>query len=84
MLIAPRQSRMDHAQRKRESESVSYVVCTRNGVRWESETYLANFVAKNTSIDDIDLCQVMPAAGQVESLLGLAGHTRYNAPKSRG
>lgn len=61
----------DHAQREIEAESVAYIVCGRNGVSVASETYLSKFVQENTTLDQIDVYQVMRAAGQVETLLGL-------------
>ena len=50
----------------------------------KSETYLANYVKENTTIDHIDIYQVMRAAGQVETLLALTAHTKYDKPKKRG
>ena len=38
---------------------------------------LANYVRADTTVDQIDIYQVMRAAGQVESLLGLAAHARF-------
>ena len=74
----------DHAQEELEAESVAYVVCARNGVASASETYLANYVKKNTTLDQIDVYQVMRAAGQVEALLGLTAHTRFDKPATAG
>lgn len=71
---------MNHAQREIEAESVAYLVCARNGVISKSETYLANYIKCNTTIDHLDLYQVMRAAGQVEALLGLTAHTKYDKP----
>ena len=48
-----------------------------NGVQSKSQTYLSKFVNAYTTVDQIDVYQVMRAAGQVETLLGLAVHTRY-------
>ncbi|MBL8204740.1 MAG: hypothetical protein JNM09_10965 [Blastocatellia bacterium] len=48
----------------------------RNGVKSKSETYLTNFVSQNTTVDWLDLYQVMRAAGQVETILGLTAHTK--------
>lgn len=55
-----------------------WMVCSRNGVQCDSHTYPANFVAENTTIDNLDVYQIMRAAGQVESLLGLTAHTQYD------
>jgi hypothetical protein len=53
---------------------VAYIVCLRNGVESRSQTYLATYVSKNTTIEQIDIYQVLRAAGQVESMLGLSAH----------
>ena len=58
-------------------------VCARNGVKSKSKTYLSNYVKKNTTVDHIDLYQVMRAAGQVETLLGLTAHTPFDKPTSK-
>lgn len=71
-------ARPEHAQRELEAESVSYIVCCRNGVESKSQTYLANYVKSHTTIESLDFYQVMRAAGQVESLMGLATHTRFD------
>jgi len=47
----------------------------------KSETYLKDYVDKNTTVEQVDLYQVMRAAGQVETLLGLTTHTKYDKPK---
>jgi hypothetical protein len=58
-------------------------VCARNGVESKSQTYLTNYVQQHTKVEDLDLYQVMRAAGQIETLLGLVSHTRYEKPKPR-
>ena len=75
---------MDHPQRELEAESVAFLVAARNGVASKSEKYLADYVEKNTTVDHIDVYQVMRAAGQVEALLGLTAHTRYDKPSPKG
>jgi hypothetical protein len=40
-------------------------------------------VTDHTTIDSLDLYQVMRAAGQIESLLGLTMNTKYDRPKKR-
>lgn len=79
-LNVPSRLALDHTQMELEAESVSYLVCARNGVASKSEAYLAHYVTKNTMIDDIDVYKVMRAAGQVETLLGLTAHTKYALP----
>lgn len=73
-----------HAQRELEAESVAYLLCARNRVVSASETYLTNYVEYNTTVENIDVYQLMRAAGQVESLLGLTAHTRYDKPSPKG
>lgn len=80
-LSVPERPRLDHVQQELEAESVAFLVCERNGVKSKSETYLKDYVEAHTTIDHIDLYQVMRAAGQVETLLGLAAHTKYDKPK---
>lgn len=80
-LKVPERPRMTHAQQELEAESVAYLVCARNGVASKSQTYLSTFVKQNTTVDHIDLYQIMRAAGQVETLLGLATHTtKFDKP----
>lgn len=73
-LKIPDRTAINHAQREIEAESVSYLVCSRHGVESRSHAYLANHVEKNTTIDHVDLYQVMRAAGGVEERLGLNHH----------
>lgn len=72
-----------HAQRELEAESVAYIVCERNGVKSKSQTYLSNFVTENTTVNDLVMVQLMRAAGQVETMLGLAAHAQFNRPSAR-
>ena len=80
-LNIPERPRPNHAQEELEAESVAYLVSGRNGVESKSQTYLTNFVKTNTTIEKLDLYQVMRAAGQVEALLGLTSTTRYERTK---
>ncbi|MDR3405889.1 MAG: ImmA/IrrE family metallo-endopeptidase [Chthoniobacter sp.] len=82
-LKVPLRPPTQHAQRELEAESVAYLVCGRNGVVSKSETYLANFVRENTTVEHLDLYQVMRAAGQVESLLGLTAHTKFSSTRGQ-
>jgi len=70
-LKLPERPALNHSQQELEAESVAYLVCERYGVKSKSQTYLSNFVDANTTIDQIDVYQVMRAAGQVEALLGI-------------
>ncbi len=81
-LNIPERPGPDHRQAELEAESVAFLVCARNGVQSASETYLKDYVRENTTVDQIDVYQVMRAAGQVEVLLGLAEHTRFE-PRDR-
>lgn len=84
MLNVPDRPQMTHSQQELEAESVAYLVCARNGVSCQSEKYLKDYVSTNTTIDDIDLYQIMRATGQIEALLGLTGHTKFEKPISSG
>ena len=80
VLNIPQRSQLNHEQEELEAESVAYLVCARNGVQSKSHTYLANYVNENPKIENVDLYQVMRAAGQVEALLELTSHTLYDMP----
>ncbi len=70
-LKLPERPALNHSQQELEAESVAYLVCERYGVKSKSQTYLSNFVDANTTTDQIDVYQVMRAAGQVEALLDI-------------
>lgn len=84
MLNVPDRPQMTDGQQELEAESVAYLVCARNGVSCQSEKYLKDYVSKHTTIDDIDLYQIMRATGQIESILGLTAHTKFMKPQPRG
>ena len=46
-------------------------------------SYLANYVKQDATVEQLDMYQIMRAAGQVESLLGLAAHTKVDRPKRK-
>ncbi len=75
-LNIPGRNGLRHNQREIEAESVAYLVCSRHGVEVSSQSYLASHVEKDTTIDNLDLYQVMRASGHVETLLGLAAHSK--------
>jgi hypothetical protein len=60
-----------------EAESVCYIVCHRNNVKPNSESYLTDFVADNLQVDDLDLYALLKAAGQIETVLDLISHTSF-------
>ena len=62
---------LSHSEVELEAESVSYLVCARNGVESKSEKYLSNYVDQNTTTDDIDIYIVLRAAQDIENLLDL-------------
>lgn len=78
-LNIPERPRPDHRQGELEAESVAYLVCARKGIESASETYLTDYVDQHITVDQIDVYQVMPAAGHVEALLGLSEHTRFES-----
>ena len=80
-LNVPERPPMDQLQWELEAESVSYLVCARNGVTSKSQTYLADYVNANTKMEDLALYQVMRAASQIETLLGLTAHTKFDVHK---
>jgi len=80
-LSIPDRPKQTHEQQELEAESTAYIVCARNGVTSKSESYLASYVAQDTTTEQLDMYQIMRAAGQVEALLGLAAHTKVDRPK---
>lgn len=76
----PLRPQLPHPQQELEAESVAYLVFARNGVKSKSQTYLAGYVSQHDTIDNLDLYQVMRAAGQVETLLGVTTHTKFRKP----
>ena len=83
-LGIPERRGLTHSQRELEAESTAFIVCARNGVECKSQSYLASYVKQDTAIEQLDLYQIMRAAGQVETILGLAAHTKVNRPKKKG
>jgi hypothetical protein len=82
-LKIPDRSSMDHAAVEIEAESVAYIICHRNGLKPRSDSYLSKYVAPDADSDSIGLYQIMRAAGQIETLLGLAVPTRVEKPARR-
>jgi hypothetical protein len=82
-LNVPPRIPISHSQWELEAESVAFLVCARNGVTSKSETYIRSFITKKTTVDDIDLYQILRAAGQIETLLGLTAPTKYDMPLKR-
>ena len=70
-LNIPERPSLDHQQKELEAESTAFIVCARNGVECQSQSYLASYVEQDTTTEQLDLYQIMRAAGQVETILGL-------------
>jgi hypothetical protein len=79
----PDRSTLTYAQVELEAESVAYLVSERNGVKSASETYLNDFANENTTAFDVDVYQVMRAAGQIETLLDLGQRSKFQEGKAR-
>jgi hypothetical protein len=80
-LGIPSRTRPAHQLRELEAESTAYIVCARNGVDNKSDSYLAGYIKQDTTTEQLDLYQIMRSAGQIESVLGLAAHTKVDRPK---
>jgi hypothetical protein len=78
--VSPRQIPGDR-WRELEAESVSFIVCARNGVTSKAETYLKNYVDQNTTVENVDIYRIMRAAGQIETLLGLGAQSGFSRPR---
>ena len=72
---APAKRLLSHRQAELEAESVSYLVCSRNGIEPKSEKYLSDYVGKYTTIDDIDIYLVLRVAQDLEKILKLSPST---------
>ena len=71
---------IDHTRLELEAESVCYLLCARHGVQTRSDAYLHKYLTENIYIENIDLYHIMRAGGQIEALLGISAHTRFDAP----
>ncbi|MDT4849131.1 hypothetical protein FQZ97_832420 [compost metagenome] len=80
-LSIPERPPLTHAQRELEAESFAYLACRRNGVDCKSQTFLAEYVSEHTNVDNLDIYQLVRAVGQLETLLELTAHTRYELPQ---
>ncbi len=76
-LKIPDRHYLKHKTRELEAESVCYIVCHRNGVNPNSEAYLNQFVIGDMNVENMDLYAILKAAGQIETLLGLATPTSF-------
>lgn len=83
-LRIPERPGLTHKQQELEAESTAYIVCARNGVECKSQSYLSNYVQQDTTTEQLDLYQIMRAAGQIETILGLALHTKVAPSKTKG
>lgn len=80
-LAVPDRGLLDHSRCELEAESVAYLVSRRNGIHSRSHVYLSRFVESGMTTDQLDLYQIMRAAGQIEAVLGLSRTTKF--PKSK-
>lgn len=64
-------STLTHQQEELEAESVSYIICARCSVESKAEPYIQNYVQCNDALDQIDVYEVMRAAGAIEAVLEL-------------
>lgn len=82
-LSVPERPAQTLQRRQLEAESTAFIVCARNGVENQSASYLANYVEQEATSEQLDLYQIMRAAGQIETVLGLAAHTKYDRPQKK-
>lgn len=83
-LRIPERPALTHKQQELEAESTAFIVCARNGVECKSQSYLSNYVNQDTTTEQLDLYQIMRAAGQIETILGLALHSKVAPPQTKG
>lgn len=82
-LQVAQRPRMDLPERELEAESLAYLVCKRHGVESKSQSYLADQVKPETTLEHLDIYVLLKAAGQVESALGIAAHTLFEPRADR-
>jgi hypothetical protein len=70
-LNATARGHLPAKQMELEAESLSYIVCGRAGLESKSQKYLSQYVDEHTTMDAVDLYQVMRASRQVEKILAL-------------
>lgn len=80
----PDRRALTHAQMEVEAESVAYIVCRRNSVEPNSERYLSGYLEDGEADGSLDVYRVMRAAGEVETVLGLATRCRWDRPPGLG
>jgi len=73
---------MTNHQQELEAESLSYLVCAREGVQSKSESYLKDYVQTNETIEDLDIYRILTAARMIETTLRLAVHMDFGQAKS--
>ena len=78
-LKIPDRTALTHEEQEIEAESVAYIVCRRNGVDPQSESYLSQYVEQKSTVDRLDLYTILRAAGQVEAALELSAHMSFKA-----
>lgn len=83
-LRIPERPVLNHEQQELEAESTAFIVCSRNGVECKSQSYLSNYANQDTTTEQLDLYQIMRAAGQIETILCLALHSKVAPPKTKG
>jgi Protein of unknown function (DUF3293)/IrrE N-terminal-like domain len=81
-LNIPQRHPLSLMEREIEAESVAFLVSMRNGIRPKSQTYLSGYIDQTITIEHLDIYQIMRAAGQVETLLGLSAHTKFEKPEA--
>ncbi|MBI1333746.1 MAG: ImmA/IrrE family metallo-endopeptidase [Armatimonadetes bacterium] len=82
-LKVPNRTGLSHAQIELEAESVAYLVASRTGIESKSEKYLSNYVKDREIVGSLDLYNVVRAAGQVETILGLHRGTSFGPKPTR-
>lgn len=82
-LKIPIRKRQTDSERELEAESVAFIVSERVGIRPESHKYLSGFISES-SVERLDIYQILRAAGQVESALELNAKTKFRDSKTGG
>ncbi len=77
LKIKPATQTLNHATREIEAESVCYLVCNRHQVKPNSECYLSGYINHSLKAEQLDLDNLLTAAGRIEAALCLIKHSSY-------
>ena len=79
---APKRRFLSHTEQEIEAESVAYIVCSRNGVKVESQKYLSGYINHSFKKESLEISQILLSAGKIETFFGLSGKMKLQSDKA--